>query len=319
MSLSELITTKASAGTHTQSVKNGVIGSNRAFLESDLSSKQASFKDLILAAETIESTVENTLHDQSQESEDAHNQMDGDKIVANLTHFTNEPIVDDAKSAKEQENSDHNGAGSEPLATDQVATQEDVQLLEPREVSPKVVVETTGYVQVGNQKKTAIPTQNKKQDLTQIQGHSQPQLSLSLILKLQGQAIITNTATELAGDLKQGVDSEQAVDPRQILSQSVKGVHLETPTVEETQSEVQAKKSIQPKPSERTQATSQTQTSYYSSESQQGNITTTRKTQMHCSIRQFIRCLVNHSLIKDNSLGSLNVMGSSGSLVLLVI
>lgn len=74
MSLSELITAKAAGGIHTQSVKNGVVGSNRVFIESEVPSKQASFKDLILAAETIKSTVENTPHDQKQESEDAHNQ-----------------------------------------------------------------------------------------------------------------------------------------------------------------------------------------------------------------------------------------------------
>lgn len=257
MSLSELMTTKASGGTHTQSVKNGIFGSNRAFPESEVPLKQASFKDLILAAEIIESTVENTPHDQNQESEGAHNQMDGDKIVANLTHFTTEPFVGDAKSAREQENSDHNGAGSEPLATEQVAIQDDIQHIESREVSQKVVVETTGYVQVGNQEKTAIPIQNKGQAQTQIQGHSQAQ----------------------------------------------------------TQIQGQAKKSIQPQPSELTQAISRAQKSHYISESQQGESTISPKSADSLHYTSIHEKPSDHSLIKDNSLSSLNVMGSSGSLV----
>ena len=93
----------------------------------------------------------------------------------------------------------------------------------------------------------------------------------------------------------------------------MKGVHLETPTVEETQSEVQAKKSIQPKPSERTQATSQTQTSYYLSESQQGNITTPKNADA-LQYTPIYKMSSDHSLIKDNSLSRLNVIGSTGSL-----
>lgn len=175
MSLSELITAKTAGETPTRSVKYGYSGTNQLLLASEVSSDQPSFKDLILAAETIESTVENTLHDQNQASEDARTQIEGDKNVVNLAHFTNEPFVDDAKSEKEQENTEHNGAGSEPNDTTQVAIQGHVQPIVPLEVSLKVTSETTGFVRLGNQEKTAIPTQNKEQGFTQIHGQNQAQ------------------------------------------------------------------------------------------------------------------------------------------------